>query len=134
MFAGLEAGAGLGALFSVPTVVAALIGGGELRTRSGDPVSVLWVLFAFIVAGPVTGVLFGLAFPLMRRWVAAYLIGAGVSIPFVLSLLTAFQPLRPWTGAHTFFLLAMTLLLGGLGGLMVRDFGVQTPKRRKRGS
>jgi len=111
----------MGAIFSVVATINALAHGGRVVLRAGGSVGLLPVLACYLLGGPASGALFGLLFPLMRRRIGAYVVGLLAALPVNLAALASLDLLWPWTGASTFVLVPMTFLLGGIGGVMVRE-------------
>jgi hypothetical protein len=120
----------MGALFAFFAMLNALFHGGEVHTRHGTPVGLLTALAMYLVLGPLTGALFGALFPLMRRRVAAYGIGVAVSLPISTFLYMALR--TPGVGpdrAGLFASAMVALLLGGMGGILVREITLWSPTR-----
>ena len=119
---GAEYGLIMGVLFGGMATLLALFNGGELpRRHSEDGVLLLPVLFAYLVMGPITGFLYGLAFPLMRaRW-SAFLVGAVVSFPISLAFAAAVSAPDPWFSERALLVAVIgSLTLGGFGGVFIR--------------
>jgi hypothetical protein len=111
----------MGALFSVIAAVNGYVHGGEVylpRSRATVPLG--GVLIAYLLLGPLTGCLFGLVFPWMRSRPRAYLMGVLVSLPIDAAWVAA---AGAWEGPKGWFVLSwVALTLGGIGGIMVREF------------
>ena len=112
--AGASYGLVMGAVFAGVALLNALLHGGQVVLRGGRGVALWAVLVAYLGFGPLTGALFGALFPLMRRAPAAYAVGTLVSAP-MLAFFSA------TLGRLTLgFVLPAMLVLGGVGGLIVR--------------
>ena len=112
----------MGAFFAFFAMLNALFHDVEVHARHGTPVGLLTTLALYLVLGPLTGALFGVLFPLMRRRVAAYGIGVVVSLPISTFLYVALR--APSVGPDRAGLFASTMvacLLGGMGGILVRE-------------
>jgi hypothetical protein len=112
----------MGVIFSIFAALNALIHSGEVQLRGGGSVSLLAVLFSYLIMGPATGALIGLCFPLMRARVGAYALGVLTCLPLALFVATALSSSGPSLNAEVVFVSsAMALTLGGIGGLIVRE-------------
>jgi MFS family permease len=129
--AGATYGVLIGAVFSAFAVLNALMNGGVVRLRRSE-IALGAVLIVYLVAGPATGALFGLLYPRMRRRWAAYLAGVGASMPVALASVWAVAS-EPADGLAVRAILgvAVLLLLGGPGGLIVREVAGPRTRRRK---
>ena len=113
----------MGGIFgAIALVNAFLLGdGGTVILRGDRSMPLVNVLVAYLVIGPITGVLFGLALPRMRSVGAAYLTGALVSVPFAVSVMLGIDTVFPRNFKSTIVLVVFALTLGGIGGIMVRE-------------
>ena len=114
----------MGALFSGVAIAVAL---GQrsmvLQFRHGHSVPLSAVLASYLIAGPLTGALFGALFRGTRSVVGSYAVGLIAALPMIASVVSSIAGVGPWAWDAQQWLTAIIMLatLGGIGGTIVRQ-------------
>jgi len=93
--------------------------GGEAFTEKNA--SFLGVVGAYLAGGIGGGAIVGALVPVMRRKAGAVVVGIIGFAPVLLAFRVAQFGFAPWTSDDTLMVLTLSLLLGGFGGLVVRE-------------
>lgn len=123
MWSGMQWGLIVGAVFGVFALVNALFHGGTVKLRGGErAIPLVHVLGLYLVLGPLTGSLFGLFLPWMRKSWAAGIIGALISLPIGLYFSFIINP-DTWPADRPALIIGTSVgvLFGIFGAMIVRD-------------
>lgn len=101
------------------------------RSKSGAEYDAGWIMLCYLVGGISTGALFGGLAVLLRHKIGAFFLGAFAMLPLGFAILITESHFASWTRTETLTLAMLALLLGGPGGVIIREFASESANREK---
>lgn len=101
------------------------------HSKSGAEYDAGWIMLSYLVGGISTGALFGVMAALLRHRIGAFFLGAFAMLPLGFAILITENHFASWTRTETLTLAMLALLLGGPGGLIIREFASESSNQKK---